>query len=302
MSDCVIEVPYAEVAFPQSCASCGSGPADTTLRVQRAQAAQTRWYFFFGLIGAAIANAARGGQGTVRLDVPYCRACRRRDRTLGWVGWGLVLAGFLFIVGATVIAAGMAQDVAATPVMLAGSALGLLALVAAVVVLAVRASQRALKIRRLHEKIGGARLAFRNPTYYERFRALNLRRLISFALRYNLPLPVEASAAVAALTAEISAAEPDSESALAACFDRGQLHLKAGSYARAVDDLSQVVAVTGFQNPHFVDAHYFRGQAYMQLTRNGDARSDLERFVNASDDRRRVREAKGWLKKLSAGR
>ncbi len=121
MADSLLEVPVAEVVFPQICASCASGPPDTTLRVQRAQAAQARWYFFFGLIGAAIANAARGGQGTVRLDIPYCNACRKRDRTLGTVAWVLVGVGFLFACGATLFATSLEQEATTAPVMIASS-------------------------------------------------------------------------------------------------------------------------------------------------------------------------------------
>jgi len=56
--------------------------------------------------------------------------------------------------------------------------------------------------------------------------------------------------------------------------------------------------VTGFENPHFLDAQFFRGQAHMKLGNSVQAQADLSNYVQASSDRARVRQAKQWLKQL----
>lgn len=301
MARSMIEVPYDEVTFPPTCARCGTAPADTTVRLQRAKQSQSAW-FFFGLIGAAIASAVRGSKGYVRFKVPYCTVCRKREQTLRLAAWGIGILGLLLACGLPMVAAGVEEEALSGAIGGIGVGLGLLLLLIGLpIVLIVFSGQKAVTIKRLNEKIGSVRLAFRNPVYFDEFRRLNLRRLVSFVLRHRLPLPVPLDQAIAAVSEEISEQEPRSPPSLAGYFDRGQLYLMTGSYARALDDLNRVVEVTGFENPHFVDAHYFRGQVHMQLDRSQEAVSDLENFVKASDDRHKVREAKRWLKRISKG-
>jgi len=270
--------------------------------VRRAKPSLAKWFFFFGLIGRAI--AARRGNGYVQFDVPYCINCQKRARSLKLTAWGIGILGLLLSCGFLMIAAGIAERAEALSglVGFTGICLGLpLLLIGLPVVRVVRLRHEAVQIKQINEKIGSARLVFRDPRYFDEFRALNVRCLISFALRHRLSLPVQVDQAIAAVSEDISEEEPRSPSSLAGYFDRGQLYLMAGSYARAIDDLNRVIEVTGFENPYFVDAHYFRGQAHMQLSHYQEAISDLENFTKASDDRRKVGEAKRWLKKISSG-
>ena len=299
MARLLLEVPFDDIAFPPSCARCGATAADKPVVVRRAKPSRARWFLFFGLIGSAIATSRPGSQ--VQFNVPYCLNCQRRARSLKLAAWGMGIMGLLLTCSFPMIAAGLAErsEALANTVGYLGLCPGLLlVLIGLPAVLVLRSRHNAVQIKQINERIGSARLGFGNPRYFDEFRALNLRRLVAFALHHGLPLPVEVDRAIAAVGEGINEEEPRSPSNLAGYFERGQLYLMAGSYPRAVEDLNRVIEVTGFENPYFVDAHFFRGRANMQLSRYQQAVTDFESFIKASDDRRKVREAKRLLKEV----
>jgi tetratricopeptide (TPR) repeat protein len=177
--------------------------------------------------------------------------------------------------------------------------IGVLALLIALPALAiVRLNRQAVTIKRVDERAESVRLAFLNPSYYERFWQDNLERIVSFALRFGKPMPVPLENAIATVGRRIDEQNPHSPESLKGYFERGQLHLQAGRADRALDDLNHVVEVTGFDNPYFLDAQFFRGQAHMKQGNSLQAQTDLSNYVQASSDRARVRQAKQWLKQL----
>ncbi len=296
MARSTIEVPW-DIEFPQVCARC-TAPATETMRLQGQKPSAQQWFLWFGLIGAAIAGAKKGG--SLRYELPYCENCRRQDRILLWAIWGTAVLGLLFACGslALVSSGGKQPDVVST-VMGLVVAVGVLLLVIGAPVLAiVRSAQRAVHIKRIDERTEGMRLDFRNPSYFDRFWHANLERITSFALRHGKQLPVPVDQAIAVVGQRIDEQNRRSPASLSGYFERGQLYLQAKMYDRALADLDWVVGVTGFENPHFLEAQFFRGQAHMQLGNRVQAQTDLENYVRASSDRARVRQAKLWLKQL----
>ena len=296
MARSTIEVPW-NVEFPQVCARC-TAPASKTMRVRRQKPSAQRWFFWFGLIGAAIAGGRKGG--SVQLEVPYCEDCHRQDRTLLWAIIGAVVLGPVLICGFSALASQSTGGSSATNALgITGIVIGLLALLIALPALAiVRSTHQAVHIKRVDERVESVRLAFLNPSYFERFWQDNLERIVSFALRHGKPLPISLEQAIAAVSQRIDKLDPRSADGLKGYFERGQLYLQAGRADRALEDLNQVVQVTGFENPHFLDAQFFRGQAHMKLGNSVQAQADLSNYVQASSDRARVRQAKQWLKQL----
>jgi len=296
MARSTIEVPW-NVEFPQVCARC-TAPASKTKRVQRAKPSSQRWFFWFGLIGAALAGGRKGG--SVQFEVPYCEDCHRQDRTLLWAIIGAVVLAPILICGFTALTSQSTGGSSATNALGAvGLVIGILALLIALPALAiVRSTHQAVHIKRLDERAESARLAFLNPSYFERFWQDNLERIVSFALRFGKPMPVPLENAIATVGRRIDEQNPRSPESLKGYFERGQLYLQAGRPDRALEDLNQVVQVTGFENPHFLDAQFFRGQAHMKQGNSLQAQTDLSNYVQASSDRARVRQAKQWLKQL----
>jgi hypothetical protein len=294
MARSTIEVPW-DVEFPQTCARC-TAPAAKTMRIQRQRPSAQNWFLWFGLIGAAIAGARKGG--SLRFEIPYCENCHRQDRILLWVTWAAALLGLLFLCGFTMLA-GQLEDETAGVVGALGVVLGVPTLLIAAPVLAiVRSAHRAVHIKRINERSESISLAFRSQSYFEQFRQHNLERIVSFVLRHGKQLPVPPDQAIAVVSRSIDEQDPRSPDSLKGYFERGQLHLQARMYDYALADLDWVVGVTGFENPYFLEAQFFRGQVHMQLGNSMQARADLENYVKASSDRARVRQAKQWLKQL----
>jgi hypothetical protein len=168
------------------------------------------------------------------------------------------------------------------------------------IVAIIQSAHRAVRIKRIDEYTKSAQLAFRDPTYFDHFRQHNMEQIISFTLQHGKKLPVPLEEAIDFTSRRIADQDPHStkEKDLVAYFQRGQLHLLDNAYHRAIDDLNHVVEVTGFENPHFLEAQFFRGQAHMELGNTMQAQTDLESYAKASDNRGRVRKAKRWLKQL----
>jgi hypothetical protein len=295
-----IEVPW-DVEFPQVCARC-TAPATKTRRIQVQKPSARQWFFWFGLIGAAIAGARKGGH--VRFEVPYCDRCHRQDRLLLVATWGGFLLGMVFICGFAMLADQFkeaADTVAsvASIVGILGMVMGALILLFAAPVLAIiRRTHQAVHVKRINERTESVLMAFRSRPYYERFWQDNLERIVLFALRHGKPMPVPLDHAIAAVSERIDEQNPRSPESLSGYFQRGQLYLQAGMYDRALADLDWLLGVTGFENPYFLEAQFFRGQAHMQLGNTMQAQTDLENYVQASSDRAKVRQAKQWLKQL----
>jgi hypothetical protein len=291
-----IEVPW-DVEFPQVCARC-TAPATKTRRIQVQKPSARQWFFWFGLIGAAIAGARKGGY--VRFEVPYCDKCHRQDRLLLWAVWGMVLLSVVFLCGSIALVA-QAEETASVAGIVGtlGMVMGALILLFATPVLAIiRRTHQAVHVKRINERTESVLMAFRSRPYYERFWQDNLERIVLFALRHGKPMPVPLDHAIAAVSERIDEQNPRSPESLSGYFQRGQLYLQAGMYDRALADLDWLLGVTGFENPYFLEAQFFRGQAHMQLGNTMQAQTDLENYVQASSDRAKVRQAKQWLKQL----
>lgn len=301
MARSTVETPW-DSRFPPLCARCAT-PATKTRRIKRQKPSASRMFLMFGWLGSALA----GAKEALAFDVPLCEDCYRRDNRLRWAAWGAFGLAFLFLCGLSMITAlvfqprGEAEQVAGGVTVAVGMLVGLPALVAMVVILIVRHAQRPVHVGRIDERSESARLAFLNPSYYEHFLQHNLERLVAWALRHRKPMPVSADEAAAVVSRGIDEQDPRSPESLRSYFLRGQLRLQNGRYREAVEDLDRVLAVTGFENPHFLEAQYFRGEAHMRLGNVANARTDLERYVQAASDRTRVREAKRWLKELGRG-
>jgi tetratricopeptide (TPR) repeat protein len=300
MARSTIEVPW-DIGFPQVCARC-TAPATKVRRIQRQKPSAQQWFFWFGAIGAAIASSRKGG--SVRLEIPYCEKCHRQDRILLWSAWGAALLGLIFLCSFPALAAQLEEtsDVAASIVGVLGVlgiTLGILALLIAVPALVfARRAHQAVHIKRIDERAESVRLAFRSRPYFERFWRDNLEPIVSFVLRHGKPMPVPLDQAITVVGGRIDEQNPRSPESLSGYFERGQLYLQGGMYDRAVADLDRVVGVTGFENPHFLEAQFFHGRAAMQLGNTMQAQTDLENYVQASSDRAKVRQAKQWLKQL----
>jgi len=298
MARSTIEVPW-DVEFPQICACC-TAPATRTRRIQRPKPSAQKWFFWFGIIGAAIAGARK--ERHLRFEIPYCDNCHRRDRILLWATWAAFLLGLLFIFGFAWFAAQPEETSdAVSAVEILGMlmcALAPLLLIAASVMGIVWRTRQAVHVKRIDERSESVYLAFRSPPYFERFWQDNLERIVSFVLRHGKQLSVPVEQAIAAVSRRIDEQNPRSPESLSGYFERGQLYLQTGMYDRALADLDRVVGVTSFENPYFLEAQFFHGQAHMQLGNSVQARTDLENYVQASSDRARVRQAKRWLKQL----
>ena len=290
-----IEVPW-DIEFPQECARC-TAPATKTTRIKFNKSSMATWYFMFGIIGAAFAGATK--DGSLRYDIPYCEDCHRQDRTLRMILWAIVVLSLVFICSPlTFVFSEEIPDALATlgiVVVAIGFALVLISLP---IVAIIRSTHQAVHIKRINERINSAQLAFRDPAYFDHFRQHNLTRIITFALQHGKKLPVPLEEAIDFTSRGIADQDPHSTEGLTAYFQRGQLHMLNNAYQRAIDDLNHVVAVTGFENPHFLEAQFFRGQAHMELGNTMQAQTDLENYARASDNRKQVRQAKRWLKQL----
>ena len=290
-----IEVPW-DIEFPQECARC-TAPATKTTRIKREKSSVTMWYFLFGIIGAAFAGASK--EGALRYDVPYCENCHRQDVALRVILWAGVLFSLVFICSPLVFAFSEESSDALVTLGSMAVAVGFFAvLIVLPTVAIVRSAHQAVRIKRINERIKSAQLAFRDPTYFDHFRQHNMERIISFALQHGKELPIPLEEAINFTSRQIADQDPQSAESLTAYFQRGQLHLLNNAYHRAVDDLNHVVDVTGFENPHFLEAQFFRGQAHMELGNTVQAQTDLENYIRASENRNQVRQAKRWLKQL----
>ena len=298
MARSTMEVPW-DTVFPKICARC-TDPATKIIRIQHQKVTSQRrqWVFWFGLIGAAIAGARK--DSSVRFEIPYCESCHRQDRTLLWAAWGAFLLSLLFMCGFPVFTTQVdmtnnVMTVVGVLILLIG---GALLLIVAPALAIIRRAHQAVHIKRFYERTESVQLAFRNPSYFERFWQDNLERIVSFVLRYDKQISVPLEQAIDTVSKRIDDQNPGSPESLKGYFERGQLYLRSGRNDRALADLDRVVGVTGFENPYFLEAQFFRGQAYMQLSHNMQAQTDLENFVKASSDRAKVQQAKRWLKQL----
>jgi hypothetical protein len=290
-----IEVPW-DIEFPQECARC-TAPATKTTRIKREKSSVTTWYFMFGIIGAAFAGATK--EGALRYDIPYCENCHRQDLILRVILWAGVLLSLVFICSPlTFVFSEEISDTLATLGIITVAIGFATVLIVLPIVAIVRSAHQAVHVKRINERIKSAQLAFRDPTYFDHFRQHNMEQIISFALQHGKGLPVPLEDAIDFTSRRIADQDPHSTAGLTAYFQRGQLHLLNNAYHRAIDDLNHVVDVTGFENPHFLEAQFFRGQAHMELGNTTQAQTDLENYAQASDNRGRVRQAKQWLKQL----
>lgn len=290
------EVPW-EVRFPQVCARC-TAPAAKTMRIQRQKPSAQKWFFMFGLIGSAIASAKKGG--SLRFDVPYCADCYRKDRILLGLTWGVGVLSLVFLCGSLAFlpTSGETSDMSTVMGSL-GMVVGLLALVIAMPALAIAySSHKAVQIKRINEPTESVALAFRSQPYFEQFSRENLEQIVTFSLNHSKELPLPADEAISFVGRRIDEQNPRSQTSLKGYFERGQLYLRSGMHSAALADLNRVVAVTDLENPYFLEARFFRGQAHMQLGSIIQARTDLESYTQASSNRGRVRQAKRWLKEL----
>ncbi len=300
-----IEVPAAEVAFPQKCALCGDPTVSKIVPVrhltQAAQARQSTGYMLGGAIGAAIAGAGGGGEKYVTLAVPHCQACANRARNLKTAAWLCLGLSLLAVVGPALLAGMLSSPDPGTGIAI-GMFLGLALILASLVLFIVQPSQQAVKIRKVKDAVGGAELSFRNAEYLDEFRQLNMPNLVPYALRAGLPLPVPPEQAIALVNASIVEDRPELPTNLSGYFYRGQIYAQMQSYGQAVDDLTRVLTASGLAalNTFQTDAYWFRGLSYMNLARYPEAVADLNAFMRLSVDRRRIGEAKKLLKQLAA--
>jgi len=218
MARSTIEVPW-DVAFPQVCARC-TAPATQTVRVQRQKPSAQKWFLFFGLIGAAIAGARKGG--SLRFEIPYCASCRRRERLLSFATWGAFLLGMVFLCGFAMVASqtGESSDPASVVAGL-GALLGAVSLLIGAPVLGVvLRAHRAVHLKRVYERSESVRLAFRSQPYFAQFLRDNAERIISFALTHGKPLAVPLEQAIAVVSRNIDEADPHAPGSLKGRFER----------------------------------------------------------------------------------
>jgi tetratricopeptide (TPR) repeat protein len=153
-------------------------------------------------------------------------------------------------------------------------------------------------IKGINEPIESLTLAFRSQPYFEQFSRENLEKIVTFSLSHGKDLPLPVNDAISVVGGHIDERNPRSPDSLKGYFERGQLYLRAGMYSAALADLDCVVAVTGFDNPYFLEARFCRGQAYMQLGNRTQAQADLESYMQAASDRTKVRQAKRWINEM----
>jgi hypothetical protein len=290
------EVPW-DVEFPPTCARC-MAPAMRTMRIQRQKPSTQMWGFWFGIIGSAIAGAKKGGP--LRFEIPYCGDCYRKDRTLLGLTWVAGVLGVIFLC-ISLMALPNATDSSdpASIVGVLGMMGGLLALIIATPALAIAFTRhKAVQINRINEPTESVTLSFRSQPYFEQFSRENLERIVTYSLDHGKELPISVEMAISVVNRHIDERSTRVSSNLKGYFDRGRLYLRAGMYSAALADLNRVIAVTGFDNPYFLDARFYRGQAYMQMGNNIQAQDDLESYSQAASDRAKVRQAKQWLKAM----
>lgn len=291
------EVPW-DVSFPQICARC-TAPATKTMRIQRQRPSAQRWYFWFGIIGSAVASAKKGGP--LRFEIPYCGDCYRRDRTLLGLTWAAGVLGTIFLCSSLIFLPAIddTSDIVAVVGVLS-VLVGILALIIATPALAIAFTRhKAVKIHRINEPTESVTLSFRSQPYFEQFSRENLEQIVTYSLDHEKEFPIPVDMAISVVSRRIDENSTSTSDNLKAYFDRGRLYLRAGMYSPAISDLNRVVAVTGFENPYFLEARFYRGQAYMQVGNTIQAQDDLESYIQAASDRTRVRQAKQWLKALN---
>lgn len=290
------EVPW-DVGFPQICARC-TAPAVRTMRIQRQKPSAQRWFIFFGVIGAAIAGAGKGGP--LRFEIPYCGDCYRRDRTLLGLTWVVGVLGVMsFCISLMALPNATDSSDPAAIVGVLSMIGGLLALLILTPVLALAFSRhKAVQINRINEPIESVSLAFYSQPYFEQFSRENLEKIVNFSLDHGKELPIPVDMAISVANRNIDERSTRASSSLKGFFYRGRLNLRAGMYSAALADLNRVLAVTGLENPYFLDARFYRGQAYMQLGNRIQAQDDLENYIQAASDRTKIKMAKQWLKAL----
>jgi hypothetical protein len=237
--------------------------------------------------------------GTLRYEIPYCEGCHQQDRALRIALWAIVILPLVLIFGSLALIPSSEESAVLGILGTAAASIGFLALLIGLPVLAiVRSTNQAVHIKRISEQTKSVQLAFRSPSYFEQFLQHNMARIISFSLQYNKKPPVPLDQAIDFVSRRIDEQNPHSAESLSGYFERGQLYLLTDAHNRALADLDHVVEVTGFENPYFLEAQFFRGQAHMHTGNTAQAQTDLENYVRASDNRNRVRQAKRWLKQL----
>ena len=238
--------------------------------------------------------------GSIQLEIPYCEDCLRQDRALLWGAWGALALGVLLSCGSTLLIA--QYETSNTLLNIAYLLLGLsgigLILIVAPALAIIRNNHQAVHLKRIFERSESIQLAFRSQSYFARFWQENLERIVTFALAHDKKMPVPLDQAILAVSKRIDQDNPTSAQSLSGYFERGQLYLQSEQYSNALADLERVVRVTGFENPYFLEAQFFRGQALMKVGNTMQAQIDLENYIKASNNRSRVQQAKRWLKEL----
>jgi hypothetical protein len=293
-----ITIPW-DSEFPQICVRC-SEPATTTTTVKLQKPSTQQWFFWFGLIGAAIAGARKGG--SISLNVPYCDNCARRNRNLLLGTWGAFILCLILLCGYPMLFT-IQDNTNETMAILGviGLIIGALLLVIAVPVLVImrnRSKSIQFMFTIIQEQMESVRVSFRNPTYLQQFIQQNIERLVTFALRYDQPLLIPADQAVSVVARRIDEHYPRSPQSLSGYFELGQIYLQSGMFEQAIANLDWVMNVTGLENPYFLDAQYFRGQAHMSAGHISQAQTDFENYLVAASNKPRIKKVKNWLKQL----
>jgi|YNPNPStandDraft_1061719.scaffolds.fasta_scaffold03272_5 tetratricopeptide (TPR) repeat protein len=302
MARSTIEAPY-DVTFPPLCARC-MAPATRSMPIQAQKPSASRaWaWFFFGVIGWMIAGGA-SKENFIRYDIPHCDNCYQQTRRLQMLMWLVLGLVILLSCGGIALASSLSER--SSQVSTAVPLLLLFVFVvggAAIIVLtAVVSSRRPVIIQRVNEKLQTVRLGFLNPSYLDHFRQENLERLVSLGVRTGKMKDVPLEEAIALVSQRIDPEDPRSPASLKGYFERAQLYLQQGAYGQAVSDLDRVIEVTGLENPYFLDAQFFRGQAHMRLGNTVQAQMDLENYLKAASDRGRMAQARQWLKQIRRG-
>lgn len=295
MARSTIEVPW-ETPFPQVCARC-TEPAEKVKRITRSKPSAQMWGVF-GLIGAAIASSRKGG--SLKFAIPYCEDCFRKDRIYLWAAWGGFLLGLLLSCGIPLFGTQFdsSNTLGNTVLALRSLSSWVLILIVVPVLAIIRHNHQAVHIKKIFEPSESVQLAFRSQPYFERFWQDNLERIVTLALKYGKKMPVPLDQAILTVGKRIDDQNPTSTQSLSGYFERGQMYLQTEKYDRALADLERVIGVTGFENPYFLEAQFFRGQAHTKLGHTMQAQTDLENYVKASSDRSKVQQSKRLLKEL----
>ena len=298
MARSYITIPWNS-EFPNICVRC-TEPATTKKTVKLQKPSTQQWFLWFGLIGAAIAGARKGG--SVSFNIPYCENCARRDRNLLLAAWGAFILSLLFMFGSAFFFSNQNQPGDAMAVFGAlVLMLGILLLVVAIPGLAIlRNSSKSFRIlfTVVLERMECVIISFRNQNYLDQFKQQNLERLVTFELRYDQPLIVPIDQAVSVVARRIDEHYPRSPQSLSGYFELGQIYLQSGMFEQAIANLDWVMNVTGLENPYFLDAQYFRGQAHLNAGHIPQAQTDFENYLVAASNKPRIKKVKNWLKQL----